>query len=88
MRDDDDTPSSRIVQKSDREWREVERADLVLGAIPGLFLPAVAVGALSAIPFHAVVTVAALLSSAVIGDALFRHPPGRQPDHGEEEPSD
>jgi hypothetical protein len=53
----------------------VSRYDLVLAAIPSVFLIAILVGNLLSLPATVAVGGASLVASLALADALFVHPP-------------
>lgn len=54
---------------------ELSRYDLLLGAIPTVFILTVVAATLLAVPFHAAVATAALLSLVLLADGLYVNPP-------------
>ena len=56
----------------------VSRYDLVLGVIPLLWLTAAAVSVATTLPLHLLIAGAGVVSSVVVVDALYVHPPTRE----------
>ena len=62
----------------------VSRYDLVLGVIPLLWLTAAAAWVATALPLHLFIAAAGVVSSIVVVDALYVHPPTREHHEGQQ----
>jgi hypothetical protein len=56
---------------------QLSRYDLVLAAIPTVFVAAVAAHLILAVSLHLAVGTAALVGAALVADVLYLHPPAR-----------
>ncbi len=59
----------------ERVFGQLSRHDVVLAAIPLVFLTAVVLTVLSPVPFLAALAAGALTSTGLLADALFFNPP-------------
>lgn len=78
-----DEPGGRIVSTSMRGTAPT-REDLVLLAVPALYLPAFAVGIATPIPLYIAMGVASVFAGAAVVDAVVVHPPTERGRRGPE----